>query len=820
MVVGQTKSEAEWFIEKFLVKTPTAEIPSVPVPYLPLVGTKDARGITGPHVHEVCARLMLRARIEKAQQTLRDLKRRAIKTAIWLSGFCIEPLGVDRAHRVYFCFPGDTSWIYVFCACTKDFNQNTNNTTTLPLTDFVAYATSEVPQLLKWLNPRGICERKLVQALIEAFPEEAVESEINEPIPPQQRAEDSISFSSVGDDDTILLQNHQNKDEEELELSTTQQVYVGGEQSEVDDDRHNGAAAAALPNGRHEGNVIILCEKPGSVLPPTEIVINCDLAENEGGVVDETGVVEILEDQHYCVAVLDGCGKQIHLPQPSVVCFDVLFNGHLVAHKELEHPNGDDNNYYFDAVSFKCIGTFSLNFSLLPEPTISGESAEELLALGVPVASCVVKVIKRYSKTGGAAALKRLRAAKHLQKNSRSASCIDGLDFERGELDDLPFDVSEFEVLRLGIKVVAAALPDGALSEISHDSFLGGFWSPSVREAWISHVREAERCQHIMEALLLLESCVAVSWLQPWYKNIVRIMPGIDSLLRLSTPSAVALRLCLLDQALIYDKQPTPPTFVPRIPRATRNTSASSKTAPSLEKQSSQQQRQQRKQPFVRNTRTSRAANDEGWDVLCAREEDEFEVENSDTSFDGMMSSSGEASAAAVDKRKSARYEENEDIDYSENNESINESISSSESGPHNGGSEEEEYVDDVRKYDAAAATRQRNRSRRVKVSYGGSLTNGYESENYSGASDETSDDAYSAYSVSSAESDVDEEDDDSDGEGSSDEEEEFDDSAQWPCPTCTFMNENEVTRCTICNALQPRKTKTTSSNHRKKKRK
>ncbi len=814
MVVGQTKAEAEWFIDNLLVKSPTAEIPSVPVPYLPLIDSKDAHGITGPHVHEVCARLMLKARIEKAQQTLRHLKRRAIKTAIWLSGFYIEPLGIDRAHRVYYRFPGDTSWIYVCCA-SKDFNQN-NTTTFPPLTDFVAYDASEVPQLLKWLNPRGICERKLVQALIEAFPEEAVESEISEisEPTPQQRAEDSISFSSVGDDD-ILLQNHQNRDEELKH--NTQQVY-GGERSEVHGSHHG--AAAALPNRRQKGNVLHLCEKPGSVLPPTETVINCELAENEV-IVDETDVVEILEDQHYCVAVLDDCGKQVQLPQSSVVCFDVLFNGHPVAHKELAHPNGDDNNYYFDAVRFKCMGTFSLNFSLLPEPTISRESAKELSALRVPVASCVVQVTKRYSKTGGAAALKRLRAMKYLRINSHSSSCIYGLDFERGELDDLPFDVSEFEVLRLGVKVVAAALPDGALSEISHDSFLGGFWSPSVREAWISHVREAERCQHIMEALLLLESCVAVRWLQPWYKKIVRLMPGVDSLLRLSTPSAVALRLCLLDKALLYDKQPPPPTFAPRIPRATRNAAASSSasatTATSLEKQS-QQQRQQRKQPFVRNTRTSRAANEEGWEVLCASEEDEFEEENSDTSRDGIMSSSEEA---AVDKGKSARYEEtegNNDDDYSEKDKSINESVSSSENGPPNGGSEDEEYVDDIRKYDAAAITRRCSRSKRVKLSYEESSADDYESENYSGASNKTSDDAYSAYSVNNAESDVEE--DDSGGEGSS-EEEEFDDdgNARWSCPTCTFINENGVTRCTICSALQPRKTKTTSM-QRKRKRK
>ncbi len=800
MVIGQTKAEAEWFIKNFVVKSPppSEKIRSVPLPYLPLTNSKDAHGITGPHVHEVCARLMLKARIEKAQQTMRHLKRRAIKAAVWFSGFYIEPLGVDRAHRVYYRFPGDKSWVYVCCASEEDFNPN--NHITFSLTDWVAYDASEVPQLLKWLNPQGIRERKLTQALIEAFPEKAVENESSsstEQLP--QRVVEGI-ISSLGDDDggNTLLQNYQNKDEIELNNTEMQQQVCGGggEEQQFDVFGHHGAAPApALPKRPEKGNVIHLCEKTDSVLPPTElVVIHCEVPENEAVMMSDTdAAVEILEDQHYCVKIINDCGNQIQLPQSSMVWFDVLFNGHPIIHKELECPNGDDpNHYYFDAVRFKCTGTFKLNFTLLPGPNSTPESAKELLALKVPVASTVVQVTKHYSKTGGSAGLNRLRAIKYLRRSSHS--CLYGLDFERDKLDDVTFDVSEFEVLRLGVKVVAAAMPDGALSEVSHDTFMGGFWSPSIREAWITHVRKANRCQHLMEALLLLESCVTMNWLQPWYKKIIRLMPGVDSLLRLSTPSAVALRLCLLDKALLYDKRPLPPTFAPWIPRGTRSAAASgttTTTTTSLEKKSQQQQQQQQRKPFVRNTRTSRAANEDGWELFHASNEDEFEDSDSDTSDDNERRS---RSKEEVNRKMPAvKYQEIEGIDndgYLKNEDS--ESWSSN-----NGSEEEEEYVDD----DFNIPKKRKSK----KVTYN-KLDDDYES------SDENDYESSDAYSVSNAESDVEEEEEeDSDGQDS---EEEFENHG-WSCPTCTFLNQNSVTRCTVCNALQPRKA---SMNRKKKK--
>ncbi len=783
MVVGQTKAEAEWFITNFVVKLspPSENIHSVPLPYLPLINSKDAHGITGPHVHEVCARLMLKARIEKAQQTMRHLKRRAIKAAVWFSGFYIEPLGVDRAHRVYYRFSGDKSWVYVCCASEEDFNQN-NNHITFSLTDWVAYDASEVPRLLKWLNPQGICERKLTQALIEAFPEKAMENESSSSTEqlPQRVVEGSIS--SVGDDDggSILLQNYQNEDEE-IELNNTemqQQVCGGGgkEQQQADVIGHHGAAPApALPKRPEKGNVIYLCEKTGSVLPPTEIVvIHCEVPENEAVMMSDTdGAVEILEDQHYCVKIINDCGNQIQLPQSSMVCFDVLLNGHPIVHKELECPNGDDPyHYYFDAVRFKCMGTFKLNFFLVPGPNITPESAKELLALKVPVASTIVQVTKHYLKTGGAAALKRLRAIKYLRRSSHS--CLYGLDFECDKLDGVTFDISEFEVLRLGVKVVATAMPDCALSEVSHDTFMGGFWSPSIREAWITHVRKANRCQHLMEALLLLESCITINWLQPWYKKIIRFMPGVDSLLRLSTPSAVALRLCLLDKALLYDKRPLPPTFAPRIPRGTRSAAASgTTTTTTLEKKSQQQQQPQRKL-FVRNTRTSRAANEDGWELFRASDEDEFEDSDSDTSDDNGRSRSKEVNQ----KMPAAKYKEIKGIGndgYSKNEDS--ESFSS------NNGSEEE-YMDGD--FDIPKKSQSKKRTYNKLDDYESSDENDYESSD--------------AYSVSNTESDVEEDSDEQDSE------DEFENRG-CSCPTCTFLNQNSVTRCTVCNALQPRKT-------------
>ncbi len=792
MVVGQTKAEAEWFIKNFMVKSSPANIRSLPLPYLPLINSKDARGITGPHVHEVCARLMLKARIEKAQQTMRHLKRRAIKAAVWFSGFYIEPLGVDRAHRVYYRFPGDTSWVYVYCASKEDFNPSSHHNTS-SLADCVAYDASEVPGLLKWLNPQGTCERKLTQALVEAFPEKAVENESSTEQLPQRVLEGSIS--TVGDDDggSILIQNDQNEDKE-IEADSTemqQEVCDGHDQQHVIG--HVGPAPAVPKRPEKEGNVIHLCEKRGSVLPPTEMeVIHCEVPEVMVDVTD--AAVEILEDQQYCIKVVNNCGNQIQLPQSCVVCFEVLFNGHAIIHKELERPNGDDlYHYYFDAVYFKSAGTFKLNFFLLPGPNSTPESAKEVFALNVSQSSTIVQVTKHYSKTGGAAALKRLRAVKYLRRNSHS-SCLDGLDFECDNVEDVTFDMPEFEVLRLGLKMVATAMPNGALSEVSRDTLMGGFWSPSIREAWITHMKNAYRCQHLMEALLLLESCVTVNWLQPWYKKIIRLMPGVGSLLRLSTPSAVGLRLFLLDKALLYDKRPLPSTFAPRIPRSTRSSAASGTTTTSTSIEKKSQEQYQRK-PFVRNTRTSQAANEDGWELFRASDEEEFE--DSDSDHDDDTGSRLKGKEVNRKMSVSAKYKEIQGIDDDDDGYSKSE-YSESHSTSNNGSEEDEEYVE------YGFNTRKKRKSK--KMTYNNKLDDDYES------SDENDYESSDVYSVSNAESDLEEDSakqEDIEGE-------EEDENGGWTCSTCTFLNENNVARCTVCNSRQCRKA---SMNRNKKKR-
>lgn len=60
--------------------------------------------------------------------------------------------------------------------------------------------------------------------------------------------------------------------------------------------------------------------------------------------------------------------------------------------------------------------------------------------------------------------------------------------------------------------------------------------------------------QELMEALLLLESCLDPKWLKPWYRPAQQKMQSTSYLLRLSTPAAVGLHLFALDRAILYDK--------------------------------------------------------------------------------------------------------------------------------------------------------------------------------------------------------------------------------------------------------------------------
>lgn len=60
--------------------------------------------------------------------------------------------------------------------------------------------------------------------------------------------------------------------------------------------------------------------------------------------------------------------------------------------------------------------------------------------------------------------------------------------------------------------------------------------------------------QDLMEALLLMESCLDPKWFKPWYRPAQHKMQSTSHLLRLSTPAAVALHLFALDRAILYDK--------------------------------------------------------------------------------------------------------------------------------------------------------------------------------------------------------------------------------------------------------------------------
>ena len=60
--------------------------------------------------------------------------------------------------------------------------------------------------------------------------------------------------------------------------------------------------------------------------------------------------------------------------------------------------------------------------------------------------------------------------------------------------------------------------------------------------------------QELMEALLLLESCLDPKWVKSWYAPSQEKMASTSYLLRLATPAAVALHLFSLDRAILYDK--------------------------------------------------------------------------------------------------------------------------------------------------------------------------------------------------------------------------------------------------------------------------
>ncbi len=132
-------------------------------------------------------------------------------------------------------------------------------------------------------------------------------------------------------------------------------------------------------------------------------------------------------------------------------------------------------------------------------------------------------------------------------------------------------------VAKAALLTIEAALPDGALlrgrgwhcegdgggvpggSSVDVDGEEGGknSW---FSENWTRAVSEAQTAEELMEACIILESSISTRWLHGHFEEgLQRLLPPRSIALRFPSFSDVALRVWVIDKAILYDFTTAPP---------------------------------------------------------------------------------------------------------------------------------------------------------------------------------------------------------------------------------------------------------------------
>jgi hypothetical protein len=94
---------------------------------------------------------------------------------------------------------------------------------------------------------------------------------------------------------------------------------------------------------------------------------------------------------------------------------------------------------------------------------------------------------------------------------------------------------------------IEAALPVGCV-----DNTEKGPWNPPLASQWRLKVLQSEGAWDLMRCVLLLEESISEEWIRPEMGNLRACLPGRMKALEEATPSSLAMRVLLLDRAILY----------------------------------------------------------------------------------------------------------------------------------------------------------------------------------------------------------------------------------------------------------------------------
>jgi len=138
----------------------------------------------------------------------------------------------------------------------------------------------------------------------------------------------------------------------------------------------------------------------------------------------------------------------------------------------------------------------------------------------------------------------------------RAAAVLEDMDLQGLERAFIGFSDAKADnplgMLRAALLVVEAALPDLSKDENEEK------WGKGVQFArcWRESVAQAKDASDLMNALMILEYSLKISWLKPTGMKLMGCMPSRNILCRRATLGQVAARLWILDATVRYEKNP------------------------------------------------------------------------------------------------------------------------------------------------------------------------------------------------------------------------------------------------------------------------
>jgi hypothetical protein len=147
--------------------------------------------------------------------------------------------------------------------------------------------------------------------------------------------------------------------------------------------------------------------------------------------------------------------------------------------------------------------------------------------------------------------LNLLYAKDYLHARDRARGSVPLPDFARiahaAEVENPSLSEKTFSTMKAALLAIEAALPLGCI-----DTRESGPWRAEFAAQWRLIVVNAGGPAALMQCVILLEDCIVEEWIKEDVGHLKTCLPARWKAVSEASPSALAIRIILLDRAIMY----------------------------------------------------------------------------------------------------------------------------------------------------------------------------------------------------------------------------------------------------------------------------